>query len=175
MAPSLPIEIWHMIFSHFVSRPLRLEVTNWQDGRPDINVSSCFSAGRASTRRFLDAFVTEDRFIQGFCHTAIRFLMTHTYTVWVIRIPLHRDSSTGIWYSEPYMKVDLKAIEHLAMLEDVFKVHVHAIQVEPDSVVHQQIRTPWSKSRIRRRRNRVDDCHAKVHEHQNTRLQPFYC
>jgi len=129
MLPSLPVEIWNMIFSHFVSGPLRLQVKDWHDGRPNIIIYS--SDTTVSVQRFLATFVTENCSIKGLYPAAIRFLMTYTRIMWMILTPIHVEPASHIRASRKQLKAARVAIEHLAMLEDVFKTHIRAVQVAP--------------------------------------------
>lgn len=129
MLPSLPVEIWNMIFSHFISGVLRLQIKDWHDGRPSIIIYS--SSTTALVQRFLATFVTKNCSIKGLHHAAMRFLMTHNHTVWMILTPIHVEPASHIRTSRKQLKPARVAIEHLAMLEDVFKTHIRAVQVAP--------------------------------------------
>jgi hypothetical protein len=130
MLPPLPVEIWNIIFSHFLTGPVRMEVKSWRNGRPSL------VGNGLAVKRFLATFVETNCHIKGLYHAAIRFLMTYVHTVWKIWAPASLEYQAGIWTCPKPPKPTHEALEHFAMLQDVFEVQIRAVKIGPYAVYH---------------------------------------
>jgi len=116
-----------MIFSHFVSKLLRLQVSDWHGVRPVIRVI-CGTDPEETAHRFMATFVTKDCLIKGLRFAAIRFLMTHVHTTWMLVAQPGVKRGSESW---KHIVPICEATERLAKLERVFKACVRAVQIAP--------------------------------------------
>jgi len=128
MSKTLPVEIWNLIFSHFVTGPTRLQVWTTQNGQPRISV--CEAPPGLLVHRFLATFVWEECAIKGLYHVAVRFLMSHPDTVWTIRAPCRVLGSRRLWDPVTNMMTVREAIEEVALHEDLAQALIQAIKVD---------------------------------------------
>jgi len=128
MSKTLPVEIWNMVFSHFVTGPVSLQVWTMQNGQPRISV--CEAPPGLLMHRFLATFVWEECSIKGLYLAAVRFLMSHPDIVWTIRAPCRVLGSRRLWDPLANMTTVREAIEEVAMYEDLVQAPIQAIRVD---------------------------------------------